>query len=333
MQTNIDLTAAWNSYIAKGLMKNVFASSAGKIEAGMRPSPNGPEQYVIDLATGQNICEPPQLKHFANGMEILFDPFGGLKPYIPPTKSGKQDELPSAAAACVFACQDPANPLSLLKRTPLLQTKFTNHEWLAFPNVTPWEPRGLLLWVPTTPNETSITLPHQSQILTHAAVEDFLEISLANENFITFFNSLNGAASANHLHFQSCYLNRKMAVELAKQTQKVKYTFTDGYCAPALVWPKNIDADTLWEVIAKIQQTGKPLNLIALSSGIYLFVRNRDNEIVDEFPGRGLGAINLAGMMITGDKSYFTRVNENTIASAFAKTTLNPTNLDFLLKE
>jgi hypothetical protein len=332
MNTHIDIVTAWNQHTAEGLMKNIFISPTGNLEAGLRLSDNGPEQYVIECDSGKNISEPPQFTRFKNGFEMIFNPFGALKPGAPSMSLGRQDDLPTGAIACVMACQDQKNPLSILKRPSLLQATLPQSTWLAFPNVTPWESRGLILWIPGASNKMIITLPHQPQILTRRAVEDFLEISSSSTQFTTFFNALHGGASANHLHFQSAYSDHAMAVELATRIPRGKYMVTEGYCAPALVFPKNVAADTLWKPIEKIQAAGHPLNLIALTSGVYLFIRDHDHEIVAEFPGRGLGTINLAGLMITSDKNDFTRVTEETIASAFTKTTIDPKNLDWLFE-
>ncbi|MBI2448543.1 hypothetical protein HYV44_03250 [Candidatus Microgenomates bacterium] len=330
MKIDFDITEEWNRYVAKGLIKNVFESHNGKIEAGLRLGPNGPEQYVVDLATGRDISEPPICKHCDNGIDFLYDHFGGLKPHTPSKSPGKQDDLLEDADSCIFACQNQNVPHSVLRRTPLLQVELPGSKWFAFPNLTPWESRGLLLWVPVVPDGVTTTFPHRPQGLTRASIEDFLEISQSRKDLVTFFNSLHGGASVNHLHFQSVYSDHKMAVELAALVKWEKYTLVDGYFAPALFFALDSDIEKIWEPIEKIQQAGIPYDLIALSSGTYLFIRNINHEIVEEFPGRGLGGINFAGLIITADKKDFTRVTEQVIRSAFAKATIDPRKLDFL---
>lgn len=323
MGTNIDLTAVWNKLVALGLVKNVFEDKLGRrLEAGVRSSPNGPELYAIDLATGTDICEPPRLKQLDNGTELQFTPTANLKPRIPPSGFGRQT-LPASAAECKLACQNPEHPLSVRKRDFLLQVSLPNSEWRAIPNVTPLEPRGHIIWVPVLTNGGFTTFPHQVQVLTREAIEDFLQIVPVAWNMPTFFTSLYSGATANHLHFQSVYNDHRLRVESAARTTMGKYIVLTGYPANAVVFPLDVAVDAFWGAIEKLQTANYPINFIALSSGIYLFVRNPEHVIVEEFPGRPLGALEFAGHIKTSDINDFTRVTEAIIASAYAKATID----------
>lgn len=330
MRMHIDLSAGWRRLAAKGLIRNEFVDRDGRrIEGGVRSGPDGAEAYAVDLATGRSVCDPPSLTRLSNGMDLLFNPVGGLKPYTRPSASGRQPDLPEDAASCAFRCQDADSAHSMIRRDSLLQVTLAHFAWRALPNLAPWEHRGLLVWVPWVSGTGP--LPHIPQRMTFEALDDFLEIARASEGFSTFFNSLHGGASANHLHFQSAYYGQELAAENAPRVAHGCYTMLDRYPACGLVFPRDTPAAGLWDAVRKIQHAGYPFNLIALNRGIYLFVRRPEHEVVDEFPGRAFGAINFAGLFISSDPVEMSHVNEAALAAAYEKMTLDAGSLRRLL--
>ncbi len=323
MRLSIDLTEAWRRLVAKGAMKNTFVDASGRrIEAGVRIGEHGPESYAISVETGDSVCAAAELLRLASGMEILYNHVARLKPHTPPSAPGKQSDITAESAACPLACQAPENPLSILRRSVLAEIPCPNRHWRAYPNVAPWEARGIMIWLPCPDDGTARTLPHVPQVLTDADLEDFLAIARSAGGMATFFNSLHGGASANHLHFQGVYCDRELAAESAERTTLGPYTLLANYPASGLVFPLEVTAAKLWETVARIQAAGYPFNLIALSTAVFLFVRNPQHEILEEFPGRAFGAINLAGLFITSDPEEREYVNDETIASAYAKLTI-----------
>ena len=332
MRLTVDLTAAWHALVAQGTIRNTFTDAAGrKIEAGVRLGPAGPESYAIDAHSGVSVCEPAALVRLASGMEVLYNPVGGLKPHTRPSQPGRQAEMDPAPSACPFRCQQPHDPLSILLRPSLLELACPHLRWRAFPNVAPWEPRGLLVWLPCAAETAAASLPHLPQCLAYPHLEDFLALARAGEGLATFFNSLHGGASAHHLHLQSVDCARRLAVESAARVTKGGYTFLANYPATGLVFPLDISAAALWQPIARAQAAGYPFNLIALSTGIYLFVRDPQREILEEFPGRAFGAINFAGVFITSDPEERQRVTDAAIAAAYSRLTLSDELLEKLL--
>ncbi len=328
----INLTSAWNDFVGKGFVKNIFTDKQGrKVEAGARLGKNGAEPYAIDADTKQDVCQPPQFIQLANKMEILFNHAGALKPHTPPVGAGRQPDLPTSVTDCTLKCQEANNPLSVLNREFLVEVAVANKRWRAYPNVAPWEARGVAIWLVCVTEQNKVSLPHTTQALNFEDVEDFLEIAKACQGWITFFNSLHAGASANHLHFQSVYLDHKLAVESAPTVKMGEYNFLKDYPASGLVFPKNVSAEELWQAIKKIQNSSYPFNLIALASKIYLFVRNIQNEALPEFPGRVFSGINLAGLFISTDPEELKRVNEQVISTAYAKMTVGGEELGRLL--
>ena len=230
--------------------------------------------------------------------------------------------MPADAASCPLRCQNPQHPLSILRRPLLVETACPHRRWRAFPNVAPWEARGLLVWAPAPAGSDPGTLPHLPQRMECGDLEDFLAIARASEGMTTFFNSLHGGASANHLHFQSVACERPLAVEIAARRAHGRYTLLANYPAGGVVFPLDAAAETLWAPLERIQAAGYPFNLIALPAGIFLFVRSPEQEILAEFPGRAFGAINFAGVFITSDAAERARVNEETIAAAYSRMTV-----------
>src|SRR5688572_16056302 len=177
MRMVVDMIALWNRSVAKGAIRNVFTDRLGRrIEGGVRLVAEGPQAYAIELGTGMNVCEGHRLWRLKNGMDVLFNPVAGLKPHSRPSAPGRQADLPSEAGTCAFRCQDPEDPISLLRREPLLQVPLPHSHWRALPNVAPWDPRGLLIWIPCLPGGGVTVLPHLPQFLTYGVLEDFLQI-------------------------------------------------------------------------------------------------------------------------------------------------------------
>jgi hypothetical protein len=189
--------------------------------------------------------------------------------------------------------------------------------------VAPWEARGLCIWLPWRPGDSASPLPHQSQVLSPDALEDFLVIGAASDRTTTFFNSLHGGSSANHLHLQGVYCDRRLAVESAPKEAWGRWSFLGNYPATGVAFPVDAEPANVWHAIERVQSAGFPFNLIFLASGVFLFVRNPKNEVLEEFPGRAFGAINLAGVFITSDPEERKRVTEETIASAYRKLTVS----------
>ena len=334
MRLSIDLTGAWHRLVAGGALKNRFTDASGRgIEAGVRMGPSGPESYAIWLDTGAPACEDPGLVRLPSGMEILYNPVARLKPHKPPSAPGRQSDIPAESQACPLACQAPENPLSILRRSSLAEIPCPHRHWRAYPNVAPWEPRGIVIWVPCPDDGTVRTLPHVPQILTYRDLEDFLSIARSTAGMATFFNSLHGGASANHLHFQGVFCDRKLAAESADRTASGPYTLLAQYPASGLVFPLDTAPASLWEPLERIQAAGYPFNLIALSTAVFLFVRNPQNEVLREFPGRAFGAINLVGLFITSDAAERRHVSQETIASAYAQLTIGGEALLGLLNQ
>lgn len=330
---NIDLIAAWNRLVERGLVKNIFEDKTGRrIEAGVRLSSRGPEEYAIDLATGKDILEPTQVKLLSSGFELHFTPIGKLKPYTPPAGLGRQADLPADPSLCRLACQDPKNPLSIARRDLVLQIALPNFEWRAFPNVAPWEPRGHIIWIPAQTKNGVTTLPHYPQILTRDFIEDFLMIVEASSNLLTFFTSLHAGASANHIHFQSVYYDHQLPVESAERKKMGRYAILEEYPANGLAFPRDVAVEDYWRVIDKVQKAGYPFNFVALATGIYFFIRHPEHEIVEEFPGRPLGAMEFTGHINTGEIIDLSRVTDAVVAAAFAKITLDSNTLYELLE-
>lgn len=332
MQICFNMAKAWQEFVVKGMIKNTFLDESGRqIEGGVRMGKHGLEVYIKNVNTGSETTEPMRLRRLANNMEVLFNPVGKLKPHSIPSGSGKQKDISPTATDCKLECQNPDSALSILNRPPLLQASFSKQQWRAYPNVAPWEPRGIIIWVSCLIEGNNTSIPHSLQILTQETTEDFLDISNAAKGMTTFFNSLHGGASANHLHFQSVYYDHPLAVEIAGTMRMGKYQFLANYPTGGLYFPLNVSVEELWEPIKKIQDAGCPFNLIALPSGFFIFVRNIENETLSEFPGRTFGAINLAGLFITSNLAEYEKVNEESLNIGYKKLSLaNEEILKFL---
>jgi len=327
------LFEAWDQAVAGGFIKNVFAAPDGRrLEAGVRAGANGPEHYVRDVEANKDVHLPPHSKRFDNGAILVYNPFGKFKPQAPPTGFGRQADLPAGPDACPLRCNDPKDALSILRRPVPLSTALPHSSWLAFANLTPWQPRGLCLWIPGRPDQLSRGLVHEPQRLSPEKLEDFLAIVRGGERMMTFFNSLHAGATVDHIHFQTAYNDAKLAIESAPRTAVGRYTMVRDWPSSALVFPREVSPEELWGMIGKLQTAGLGFNLIALSTGIFLFVRDPEQEVVAEF-GHPVGAVEFVGWINSSDMDDFRNLTEERVAAGLRKMTFPPGRLAGLLSD
>ena len=171
--------------------------------------------------------------------------------------------------------------------------------------------------------ESKAALTHHPQVLTRAWVEDLVQLFLKTSKIIIFFNSLHAGASVNHIHAQAVVHTNELAIESARMLAYKGFSILDRYPAQALCFGRDSDVGTIAAIIERLHESCIPFNLIMLGERIILIPRNREHEIVSEFPGGVLATLEAAGKIMTGDRSAYERTERVHLESAFQKATLD----------
>jgi hypothetical protein len=332
MKINQDLSDAWMEAVASGSIANEFDASAddslGRWSMGDRVrfglAVSGPS-IVYDarnLRTGTRIEAPVDERPVGStGFVCQFNGYRALKPGGGAPRLGQQPDISPAASACRFYCQDPKKSLSLLKRDPLLQVRLRHGRWNAYYNAIPFEKEGHFLWVPIVVDGAATVIPHFPQLLTREFVEDLLLLFGQTTEAIVFFNSLHAGASVNHIHAQVVFHKQRLAIEDARTIAYKGFTILDGYPAEAICFGSDSDISAIAAAVGRLHAEGIPFNLIMLGRRVLLVPRNPEHEIVEEFPGGVLATMEIAGKIITVDRSAYDRTDATQIGSAFQKVT------------
>jgi hypothetical protein len=336
MNIHQELARAWQETVAAGRILNEFEASfddpdhrwlsGDRIRFGLACTADSIQYAAWNLRTGEPIDASVDERRVGSaGFICQFNGYRGLRPGGAAQRLGPQPEISPMPADCRFYCQDPQRNLSLLRRDPLLQVELAHAHWNAYYNAAPIDKEGHFLWVPVDGSKTA--LPHFPQRLSREFMTDLVLLARYSAPSIVFFNALHAGASVNHIHAQSVFHGRRLAIEDARTVEYAGFTILDGYPAQALCFRLDAEAGALALAIDRLQEGGIPFNLMLLGEQGILFPRNLEHEIVPEFPGGVLSAMELAGRLITGDRKAYEHTGAAEIDSGFAKTTLSAKRL------
>ncbi len=319
-----DLSSIWENLVRKGEIKNRFTGPDGRwIESGIRMGGEGPEHYAIDSVSGEDIraglLERPV---GPAGFVLQLNQYRALKPRAKMLGLGRQLPYSPDVNDCFFACQDPANPLSLLQRNVPVRTMLRNYQWAAVHNALPVEKNGHFLWVPVRSSGALTIYPHWVQALSLPLLEDFLTLAVSNVNAMTFYNAMHAGGSVNHIHYHSVFRKGPRPIEAAATVFRHGRLYLDGYPASGVVYTQEATADQIWTDVAVLQKAGIPINLIHSGGRTYLIARDTEQEVVAEFPNGILAGMELSGTAITTEQSYYDTADWTTLHAALSKSTL-----------
>ncbi len=324
MKLQQDLSAIWRDIVQAGQVRSQFVDSNGRrLECGLRMGGDGPEHYALDIDSGAVIRSGVSERQLeGSSFRLQLNQYRALKPKPATLGLGRQADSSADAADCLFACQDPANALSLLRREIHIQVKFVHHHWAAVHNALPIEQYGHFLWVPIRAHGAMLTYPHWIQSLSLPLLEDFLSLAANSTEVMTFYNSMHAGGSVNHIHYHSVHRPGDLPLEQAETISRDGYMFLKGYPASGLVYGEDTAPERMWSHLEKLQSRGIPINLIHCSHRTFLFARNTEHEVVQEFPSGILAGMELAGRPITTEESFYRSANFHVLRTALEKSTL-----------
>jgi hypothetical protein len=143
---------------------------------------------------------------------------------------------------------------------------------------------------------------------------------------VLFFNSLHAGATVDHFHIQQVYSGQPLAVEYA-ETESTGQPYLKNYPARGLAFSKQVSAAEIFEWVDRCQQRHLPFNLCVTGERIYLFVRNAENEVVEEFTAGVVATMELMGKFITADKKIHDELDISRLEKILSKVTIPPEDL------
>jgi hypothetical protein len=332
-----NLEDLWNSAVEDGLIVNEVEAAisdrenrwnAGdRLNVGVRLHDGKAEYFAANVTTGQ-LIEAAVEERFIEGTGFLcqFNGYRALRPGGERTHLGRQPDISATPADCRFYCGYPERPLSLLTRRPLSQLSLRHWHWNIYYNAFPFDVSGHFLCVPAAMGDSGFTLRHFPQKLTSDFLEDllFLRTKLP---LMFFFSSLHAGASVNHIHIQSVFHRSQLPLERAECIAYRGFTVLTGYLAEAFVFSASAPAEALHECVARLEQQDIPFNLLVVGEKVFLFPRNPEHEVVEEFPGSVLAGPDLAGKIITTDRAAYEHADRGRLQDAFSKACISARKL------
>jgi len=232
---------------------------------------------------------------------------------------GPQGALPAGSENCRFYCQDPGRRESLLNRPrrTILTLTCGSTAWLAFPNVSPFEPQGHFLLIPSA---SFPELPHFPQLFTMTLFDDFVRICEKSRALVIAFCSRHAGASADHFHLQAICRNAALPMENARtETNSVLPDGVEITCD----WPIHAlvseSGEALKSAVMNLQSAALPFNLLFAGGRFFLAPRDANNEVARELPSM-LGWLEVAGKFILTDEASYRTADESTFYQALART-------------
>lgn len=318
-----DLLNAWIRAIEGGKIVNEFETPNGeKIQFGLTIQSGYLRYYAKNIKTGREMPAIVEEKTIGqSNFVIQFNGYRALKPGGKVPNIGRQSDISGEPTSCRFYCQEPIRKLSILNRDPLIQIVLPNYKWNAYYNATPFEKEGHFLWLPVF-TDRATTIPHIQQELSRAFLEDALALFRRSDRLFIFFNSLHAGASVNHIHLQAIFHKQTLSIESASVIKRNGLSVLNGYPANGIVFDRNAESGEIWPRVDFLQKEKIPFNLIFIGERICLIPRDPFHEAVSEFPMTVIASVELAGKIITVDRSAYDNISYAMIQKAFKKTTV-----------
>ena len=330
----VDVSMIWEKAVRDNILSVVFTDpqSGNEIESNLQIDADSGEiiPAAKNITTGEEI-DVRIIKDTIPGTDFTkeFHPIRALRVDVNATISpiGRQPDMPAHSEKCGFYCTDEGNPLSLLRRQPLLEARAEDRLWQFFHTPFVMEPNGHLICVPDISNADQ----RREQALTYNDIKDIINIMARSDNAMAFFNAKHAGATVNHIHFQMLHHDSKLAIEKASFAHKanvegVDISLSKNYPINTILVeslnPAQL-ADAVYTLVELLQKKGIPFNVVFIGNKVYIFPRNINAERVSEFRDSGLASMELAGKTILTNRDTYDGVTAQRINSALEKISLS----------
>lgn len=140
------------------------------------------------------------------------------------------------------------------------------------------------------------------------------------KNQLIAYNSLGAGASVNHLHFQSCILDKPLSLVSSKWSHNGG---SDDYPAECIRLDSVIDA---WHCIDNLQEHSIPYNLVIINACIYCLPRKLNNNKSELIPQ--IGWFEMAGGFSLADDNVFSILENEQVREVLSDASLRVSMID-----
>jgi len=326
-----DISRNWLEAVKRGEIRVAFEREGEQIELGVKEDDNGQLEFYGFNRTRGLAIEESVVEKFIENFAVQFNGYRALRPGVSKEKDiGRQPDLqPHSKETCQFSCENPSDSKSLLNRKSLGDFLIEGTLWQAYNNAAPFEKEGHFLLVP----DIKESQERRPQVLIKKDIADMVYLMRRSINLLLFFNSRHAGATVNHIHFQGVYLDKDMPLLRAGRGREFIYKSVEisrllNYKIPGLCFESKNEADftdAIWKAVELLQQEGKekPFNLIFIEDKAYLFIRNIDHEVVEDFRTGVFASYEISGKIIVVDKNTYDAVTIGKLEKAFRETCLD----------
>jgi hypothetical protein len=309
-QIILDYGRIWGDLVRseKVLTECPEEGTPNKIEIGVRMSSGIPKYYADRVG--------PDGKREDLKQEITERFIEGTSSIVQINRPrGKKIQGKGEKPPCIFYCDQPLEPLSLLNREMKLALSVNGRTYGLFHNAFPIEESGHFLYVPVKFHKGAMTLPHKPnpQAISKDRIEDFLYIFSQSQDMVMFFNGMGAGASVDHFHFQVVPYIRTIKTkdgvkELPEQKLGLERALIEecGNGRRIVTTPINRgyvhelnEAELIWREVNCFQEKKIPLNWILMGGRSYLFPRKDYKNSKHESAVSRLAGYEHTGKIIT----------------------------------
>lgn len=339
------LTDAWLTAVKEGLVRTTTVLSEDRTVFGqalvkgtridvsieLDPSSGGP-RLRARLGDGSDLLSTQPPPRRVGPFSVIRNQLRQIRPNAPkdPSLGRQPDFVPTGADSCRFACRPhhALPPDSVQRRTPVSIVSLPHGSWAALANSIPLEQRGHVILLPVLEENHVLIYPHRPQMLRRDDVDDLITFQTLNPEYIVFFNSIHAGGTVDHIHGQAVHRsNSPLAAEHAvasfMDSQGNCATLSEyGYAARGLVFKRDSPTDEIFDRVDECQQNAIPVNFVVTDRAVFMFARDRENEVVAEFPSAVLASLELVGLLLTDRQDVYTSVTADDICGALSRTTI-----------
>lgn len=290
------------------------------------------------VSINKTIREKIEEKTVRNGSYVIqFNALRRLRVSRLPKYLGRQEDLPRHEKGCKFCYGNRKQHVSFRERKALSEVLLNNRIWKFYPNDFPIDKNGHFILMP----DINDIAQRRQQMLITEDIQDMVSLMQNSENLLITYNSLHAGASINHIHFQCIHHEAQLCIEkletiFIKEAQGVNVSRLKNYSIQILVFKKtespNI-AEVIFSFVDLLQHKKIPFNILLEKDKVYVIPRNKNAEVVKEFPNQVLGALDMGGRLIITDRTTYTRITNKKIENAFKEITLSLSEIENLIAE
>eukprot|EP01089_Gocevia_fonbrunei_P016206 TRINITY_DN4955_c0_g3_i2.p1 TRINITY_DN4955_c0_g3~~TRINITY_DN4955_c0_g3_i2.p1 ORF type:complete len:357 (+),score=52.27 TRINITY_DN4955_c0_g3_i2:119-1189(+) len=335
----INLSEIWKETVRAELIKSVVNEI---IQFGVKEVVDETGQtllveYACNIETKEVIYEGLPLERKVGDFVVRFIRSKALRPR---TNRAMCDLPPHDTSKCSLC----SGPLRLALRPKLAQVQASQsaRNWDCYYNMSPVQPAGHFLILP----QIDLTHNQREQKLISSDVTDLIDISFHSSNISLLYDSVRASATQNHIHVHLLVSNHNESLYFIDKYPSSDIQFSDanqnvsvnliGGDYPAVAIKIQISNQELkinqkidelqkicWKIVSVMIGEKIPFSMLIKDGVVFVYPRNADHEITEEFPNLLVAGQHLSGLFVVEEEVQFTEVDEQKIMAALKKTSID----------